>query len=865
MKRLIVFVMFLSLISTGIMAQSSMTDSQVAEFVQKEAAKGTSQSQIVTRLMQNGVDISQIRRVRKMYDRQKQNLGLGSDEQADRTSSRLRTNNGKKTEEEAEADKKATAAMNRKRAATTSQRVQGNTTWEKEYDENDQDFIQMQNELSPLTKQKEEKDDKKKEDKGRKVFGRDIFNNKDLTFEPAMNIATPQNYVLGPGDAVSVDVYGASQKTFDCTVSPDGQIVIEGFGPIQVGGLSVAAAKARIRSTLGSRYSSSRISLSLGQTRTISVNVMGEVKVPGTYTLSAFSTVFHALYMAGGTNDLGTLRNIKIYRRNHLISVCDIYDYILNGKMTGNVRLNDGDVITVGPYDCLVNITGKVKRPMYYEMKKNESVGTLLKYAGGFTGDAYTKAVRVNRKTGREYAVFNVEEFDMSSFHVADGDSVSVDSILPRYHNTVEIKGAVFRPGMYQLGDGINSVRTLIQHAEGLTEDAFTNRAVMHRMKDDRTLKVIPVDVKGIMNGDAADIPLKENDVLFIPTRQTAMTERTITIQGEVQYPGIYKYADNETLEDFVLQAGGLKETASTVKVDVSRRVVTPHALTTDSIIARNYTFALKDGFVVDGEQGFVLQPFDQVYVRKNPSYSVQQNVTIEGEAQFPGTYTLSKRNARLTDLLKAAGGITDIAYIKGARLERQANADEKARMEAAYKMQQEQLQQQLLQLAASSQNSNIMQIGSEAKKSQLEKFQVPSSYPVGIELDKAISNPQSDANIVLRAGDRLILPRYTATVKINGAVMYPNVVSFQKGKGAHYYINAAGGYAQNARKSGAYIIYMNGMVAKAKSGAKVEPGCEIVVPSKITRKMSIAETMSLGTGMASIAAMIATIANVTK
>lgn len=865
MKRLIVFVMFLSLISTGIMAQSSMTDSQVAEFVQKEAAKGTSQSQIVTRLMQNGVDISQIRRVRKMYDRQKQNLGLGSDEQADRTSSRLRTNNGKKTEEEAEADKKATAAMNRKRAATTSQRVQGNTTWKKEYDENDQDFTQMQNELSPLTKQKEEKDDEKKEDKGRKVFGRDIFNNKDLTFEPAMNIATPQSYVLGPGDAVSVDVYGASQKTFDCTVSPDGQIVIEGFGPIQVGGLSVAAAKARIRSTLGSRYSSSRISLSLGQTRTISVNVMGEVKVPGTYTLSAFSTVFHALYMAGGTNDLGTLRNIKIYRRNHLISVCDIYDYILNGKMTGNVRLNDGDVITVGPYDCLVNITGKVKRPMYYEMKKNESVGTLLKYAGGFTGDAYTKAVRVNRKTGREYAVFNVEEFDMSSFHVADGDSVSVDSILPRYHNTVEIKGAVFRPGMYQLGDGINSVRTLIQHAEGLTEDAFTNRAVMHRMKDDRTLKVIPVDVKGIMSGDAADIPLKENDVLFIPTRQTAMTERTITIQGEVQYPGIYKYADNETLEDFVLQAGGLKETASTVKVDVSRRVVTPHALTTDSIIARNYTFALKDGFVIDGEQGFVLQPFDQVYVRKNPSYSVQQNVTIEGEAQFPGTYTLSKRNARLTDLLKAAGGITDIAYIKGARLERQANADEKARMEAAYKMQQEQLQQQLLQLAASSQNSNIMQIGSEAKKSQLEKFQVPNSYPVGIELDKAISNPQSDANIVLRAGDRLILPRYTATVKINGAVMYPNVVSFQKGKGAHYYINAAGGYAQNARKSGAYIIYMNGMVAKAKSGAKVEPGCEIVVPSKITRKMSIAETMSLGTGMASIAAMIATIANVTK
>lgn len=865
MKKIIVFIMFFSMIFTNVMAQSSMTDSQVAEFVQKEAAKGTPQSQIVTRLMQNGVDISQIRRVKKMYERQQQNLGLGSTDQTTQPTSRLRTNNGKKNEEEAEADKKATATMNRKRAASTTQRIQGNTTWKQEYDENDQDFLQMQNELLPLTKQKEEKDDEEKEDSGKKVFGRDIFNNKNLTFEPAMNIATPQSYMLGPGDVVAVDVYGASQKTFNCTVSPDGQIVIEGFGPIQVGGLSIASAKARIRSTLGSRYRSSRINLSLGQTRTITVNVMGEVKVPGTYTLSAFATVFHALYMTGGTNDIGTLRNIKIYRNNHLISVCDIYDYILNGKMTGNVRLNDGDVISVGPYDCLVDITGKVKRPMYYEMKKNESVGTLLKYAGGFTGDAYTKAVRVNRKTGREYAVFNVDEFDMNSFRIADGDSVTVDSVLPRYHNTVEIKGAVFRPGMYQLGDGINSVRTLIQHAEGLTEDAFTNRAVMHRMNEDRTLKVIPVDIKGIMSGKIADIPLKENDVLFIPSKQIAMTERTITIQGEVQYPGIYKYADNETLEDLVLQAGGLKDAASTVKVDIARRVVIPHALTTDSIIAQNYTFALKDGFVIDGEPGFVLQPFDEVYVRKNPSYSVQQNVSIEGEVQFPGTYTLSKRNARLTDLLKAAGGITDIAYIKGARLERQANADEKARMEAAYKMQQEQLQQQLLQLAASSQNSNIMQAGTEATKKQLEKFQVPNSYPVGIELDKAISNPQSDANIVLRAGDRLILPRYTATVKINGAVMYPNVVSFQKGKSAHYYINAAGGYAQNARKGGAYIIYMNGMVAKAKTGAKIEPGCEIVVPSKITRKMSIAETMSLGTGMASIAAMIATIANVVK
>lgn len=352
------------------------------------------------------------------------------------------------------------------------------------YDETNEDWLMMQDELNtfiPDTTAMLEK--LLAEKRKKKVFGRDIFNNKELTFEPNMNIATPQNYILGPGDAVYIDIYGASQKTIESTISPDGEVTIEGFGPVQVSGLTVAQANARLRSTLGARYSSSKIKLTVGQTRSIMINVMGEVKNPGTYTLPAFATVFHALYMAGGTNDIGTLRNIKVYRNNRLVSVVDIYDYILNGKLTGNVRLADNDVIAVGPYDCLVNITGKVKRPMFYEMKRNESVGTLLKYAGGFTGDAYKKSVRIVRKTGREYSVYNVDEFDMSAFQLADEDSVSVDSILPRFSNMVEIKGAVFRPGMYQVGGDINSVRTLIEHADGLREEAFTARAVMHRMK----------------------------------------------------------------------------------------------------------------------------------------------------------------------------------------------------------------------------------------------------------------------------------------------------------------------------------------------------------------------------------------------
>lgn len=865
MKKLIIFIFIVALCPVGMRAQSSMTDSQVAEMVQREMEKGTSDKQIVVKLMQSGVDINQIRRVQRKYQRQAKQAGLGM-AKADEGDSRMRTNNGKKRDEL----RQRTHEENIEREANTTQRIQGINKWQNEYNEDDQDFMLMQAELGNMTHQ-----DSiawlnqllEQQEKGKKrVFGRDIFNNKDLTFEPSMNIATPQSYVLGPGDAVSVDVYGASQKTFNCTVTPDGQIVIEGFGPIDVSGLTVSQAKNRIRNTLGARYRSSRINLSLGQTRTITVNIMGEVKAPGTYTLSAFATVFHALYMAGGTSDLGTLRNIHIYRNNRLISVCDIYDYILNGKMTGNVRLHDGDVISVGAYDCLVNIVGKVKRPMFYEMKKSESLESLLKYAGGFAGDAYTKSVRVNRKTGREYAVFNVDEFDMSSFRIADGDSVSVDSILPRYENTVEIKGAVFRPGMYQMGESVNSVRTLIEHAEGLTEEAFTARAVMHRMNPDRTLKVVSVDVAGIMDGRVADLPLQENDVLFIPSKTETLSERTITIQGEVQYPGVYKYADNETLEDFVLQAGGLLETASTVKVDVARRVSNPKALTTDSINAKNYSFALKDGFVIDGEPGFTLMPYDEVYVRKSPAYSKQQSVTVDGEVMFAGTYTLSKRNMRLTDLLKAAGGITDMAYVKGARLERRPNEAERARMEAAFKMQQEQLQQQLLELAASSNNGgSVQQVAQQSNNTQLKKFQVPNTFPVGIELDRALANPNSDANIVLREGDRLILPQYTATVKVNGAVMYPNTVAYERGKSAKYYIKAAGGFAQNARKSGAYVIYMNGMVGKLSQGAKIEAGCEIVVPSRISRKMSVAETMSMGTGIASIAAMIATIANMSK
>lgn len=814
------------------MAQSSMSDDQVMQFVVKEHAQGTSQSQIVTKLMQRGVNISQIRRVREKYDRQIKNKGMGvvADQAVSTATSRMRQNNG---------DRKTDAKTK------TDQLIQTDNYPRTTID--DDDRLAMEHELGGMlpTDTAALLRQLMAEKQVKRVFGRDIFNNKKLTFEPNMNIATPRNYRLGPGDAVIIDIYGASQKTLETTVSPDGEVTIEGFGPVQVSGLTVAQANARLRSTLGSRYQSSKIKLTVGQTKTIMVNVMGEVRMPGTYTLSAFATVFNALYMAGGPNDLGTLRNIKVFRNNRLIAMVDVYDYILNGKAS-NIHLTDNDVIVVGPYDCLVGINGKVKRPMYYEMKKSESVGTLLKYAGGFTGDAYTKAVRVIRKTGREYSVYNVGEFDMSSFRIADGDSVSVDSILDRYENMVEVKGAVFRPGKYQVGGDITSVRSLIEHAEGCTEQAFTAHAVMHRMKADRTLEVIPVDIDGIMQGRVADVPLQKNDVLFVPTKQALMEQQTLTIHGEVHYPGIYQYAANETIEDLILQAGGLNDQASTVKVDVARRIRDPKALTTDSVISQTYTLALKDGFVIDGQPGFRLMPYDEVYVRRSPGFTTPQNVYVEGQVMFAGTYTLARKNERISDVIRKAGGVTDLAYVSGARLLRRTSEAERAKMQAVTRI-----------LAAQGANSDSINVA---------LLQLADTYPVGIELGEALKHPGGDADLVLREGDQLIIPEYNGTVKISGDVMFPNTVAYEKGKRFNYYIDQAGGFGQRAKKSRTIIIYMNGTVGRVAHNAKVRPGCEIVVPSKPRRNpAAIGQWLGIGSSVASLATMIASLANLLK
>ena len=844
MKRISTIILCLLMATATTWAQSGMTDNQVMDYVIEQNAKGVSRQQIVTQLIQRGVTIEQIRRIQKKYQKQIKNGTLGAEDitaGSKAVKTRMREANGEKREEQAKKDQKKASQFRIKDSKMEDFKKKQKRT----YDENDKDFVEMDEAMDFMMPDalkyfmEEEKESK------RKIFGHDVFNNKNLTFESSMNLATPQNYRLGPGDAVNVDIWGASQESITETISPDGTITIEGIGVIQLGGLSVSQAKARLKKVLGPRYQGSQIDLTLGQTRTITVNIMGEVKMPGTYAMSAFATVYNALYMAGGPNEIGTLRNVKVFRRGRQVTSVDVYDFLLNGKLTGDVRLQDNDVITVGPYEALVNITGKVKRPMFYEMKKTESAATLLRYAGGFTGDAYTKAIRINRKAGNQYSVFSVGEFDMSQFKLMDEDSVSVDSTLNRYQNMVEIKGAVFRPGMYHVGKNISTVKALVEAAAGLTEGAISQHAVMHRMRADRTLEVLSVDIRGILEGTTPDVPLRNEDVLYIASREEKVQKQTVTINGEVLYPGTYKYAANESVEDLILQAGGPTDAASLVKVDVSRRISNPNATEADDQIAQTFSFKLTPDFNIADQPDFRLMPFDEVYVRRSPNYTEQQNVTVEGEVQFEGNYTLSSKGQRLSDVIKQAGGLTKRAYPEGTKLLRLMTPEEREQMEVV--------------LRTAQRNSGRDSI-------DVKKLMTNANYPVGIELDKALKNPGSDDDPILREGDRIVVPHYDGTVKINGEVLYPNTVYFKEGKDAKYYIDLAGGTTSTAKKSQTIIIYMNGMVARADRKHKPRPGCQIVVPTKRQRQgFGLQQWLSIGTTAASLGTMIATIANLTK
>lgn len=820
MRRLITL-FFLIFVLSGVAMAQQMSDDQVIQYVKEANKSGKSQKQITTELLRRGVTKEQVSRIQQKYS-ESNTVSNKSNEMPSQLRQRTLVDDG--GGQRRTTDYSEVGMPDETVGARVDNRVDNRA------------------------------DNTATTDNASQIFGHDVFTNRNLTFEPSINLATPVDYRLGPGDEVIIDVWGASENTIRQSISPEGTIQVSGLGPVQLSGMTVKDANAYLQREFSKIYSgisgsepTSQIKLTLGDIRTIQINIMGEVAVPGTYTLSSFSSVFHALYRAGGVNKIGSLRSIKVVRNGKTIADLDVYDYLMKGKMKDDIRLQEGDVIIVNPYESLVRIAGKVKRPMFYEMKPTETVATILNYAGGFTGDAYKKAVRIIRKSGREHQVYNVDEMDYSVFRLDDGDSISVDAVLKRFENRVEIRGAVYRSGLYELSGTVNTVKQLIKKAEGLRGDAFLNRALLDRENEDLSHEVIAVDLGGLLKGTVADIPLQKNDILYIPSIHDLKEEETISIHGEVANPGTFLFSKNMTIEDLLVQSGGLLEAAATTKVDITRRIKDPKSTSFSSVLGKTYSFDIKDGLVVGGEGDFHLEPFDEVYVRKSPAYRKQQNVVVAGEVLFGGNYALVKKNERLSDLISKAGGITPDAYVKGARLIRKMTEEEQRRQADAVRM---------------------ARMGEGKDSISVEKLNISDTYTVGIDLEKAISNPGSDFDLVLREGDVLFIPEYINTVKISGAVMYPNTVLYKRGESLRYYINQAGGYGNLAKKKKAYVVYMNGTVSRLKSRDKkaIEPGCEIIVPSKEKKKrMSTAEILGMGSTTASIAAMIATMVNLFK
>lgn len=816
MRRLIALFFSIFILVGGVMAQQ-MSDDQVVQYVKEAQRTGKSQKQMTTELLRRGVTKEQVARIQKKY-----------------------------AEHSTAADgveNKPSQLRERTSLMTDGKAIRG-TSYEEAELEEQKEIIDLKRDAKATP-----------EAPGSNIFGHSLFSNRNLSFEPSANLATPVNYRLGPGDEVIIDIWGASENTIRQTISPEGTILVRGLGPVHLSGMTVKEANSFLQREFSKIYSgisgtepNSEIKLTLGDIRTIQINIMGEVSVPGTYTLSAFSTVFHALYRAGGVNRIGSLRSIKVVRDGKTFADLDVYDFIMKGKMKDDIRLQEGDVIIVDPYQSLVEIVGKVKRPMFYEMKPTETVATILNYAGGFTGDAYKKAIRLVRKSGREHQVFNVDEMDYSVFRLDDGDMITIDAVLDRFENRVEVRGAVYRAGLYQLDGTVNTVKQLIKKAEGLRGDAFLNRVIIDREHEDLSHEIIAIDLGGLLNGTIADIPLQKNDILYIPSITDLKEEETVAIYGEVANPGTFLFSKNMTIEDLLVQAGGLLEEAATTRVEVTRRIKDPKSTSFSSVLGKTFTFDIKDGFIVGGNaENFYLEPFDAVYIRRSPAYRRQQNVVVAGEVLFSGSYSLLKKNERLSDLVSKAGGVTPDAYVKGARLIRKLSDEERRRQNDAIRM---------------------AQSGEGKDSISIQKLNLSETYTVGIDLEKALANPKSDFDLVLREGDVLYIPEYVNTVKISGSVMYPNTVVYQKGKNLKFYINQAGGYGNMAKKKKVYVVYMNGTVSrlKARNASAIEPGCEIIVPSKAEKKhMAMAEILGISSTTATIAAMVATMANAFK
>lgn len=744
--------------SFSALAQTAMTDQQVLDYIQQGIQDGKSTSSIAAELSAQGVSQDQAQRVYALF--RSQNIGAEPE--------------GSKIEE---VSRSHTSALSLSDARENIREMR------EEYEEDN------------------------------RVYGYSTFRNRAMSFTPNENMPTPKNYRLGPGDEVIIDVFGVNQATIRQHISPEGSIKVDVLGPLYLNGMTIDEANSYLKKKLAQIYgglngSSTDIRLTLGQIRSIQVNVLGSVVQPGTYRVSSFSTIMHVIYRVGGIRNPGTLRNIKINRGGETIAEIDLYKFLVDGDTSDDIRLEDGDVILIQPYRSRVGLKGQVRREMTYEMKEGETLSDIFRYAGGFTGTAFTDNITLIRQNGSAFNVYSISSSEFDTFMLQDGDEIEVGSQTALVQNRLEINGAVFHPGVYELSSDVRTVAQLVEKAGGLLPEAFTNRAVIQREHDDKTIEVIAIDLEKVIAGTAADIELKNRDILTVSSKYDLTNTGTMSISGEVNNPGTFTFAENTSIEDLIIIAGGLRNGAATAKVDVIRKVRNNEGTEVGDVIAEVMTVSIDGEFKV-GEGSFILEPFDQVVVHRSPDFNVSKRVTVNGEVNFEGTYSMTSREERLSDLVLKAGGVTKFAYLRGARLIRRMNEFEIKQQREARR--------------------SLHHLGEETPAEELDK----TTYTIAIQLDKALENPGSDYDIILREDDFLDIPVYSNTVNVIGSVMLPNALTYNSSYSARRYIKLCGGFQPRAFRRHTYIVYMNGEAHKMRASSHVEPGSEIIVPNK--------------------------------
>lgn len=711
-----------------------------------------------------------------------------------------------------------------------------------------------------------------------KIFGAELFKNSDIKFEPNLRMATPKSYIIGPDDQLLIDLTGDNEANYKLQVSPEGTIRLQYVGLISVGGLSIEQATSKIRSAMSGTYPSLRsgrtnVAINLGNIRSIKITLLGEVVKPGSYTLSSLSTVFNALSASGGPNENGSFRKIQVIRNNKVISTIDVYNFLLKGMQTGNVRLQDQDVINIPVYQTRVEMSGEVKRPALFEILNTESLEDVIGFAGGFSNKAYTAKIKVLQNTNKERRITDVNADDFNKYSPLNGDKYIVEPILDRFANRIEIIGAVFRPGLYELESGL-TLKQLILKADGLKEDAFLNRGYISRLNSDNSLALLSFDVDKILKGTEQDIPLKREDKVTISSIFDLRDEYKVDIKGEVRAPGVFDYAEGMTIQSLIQMAGGFKEGATPNRIEVARRIKNSDAMSASAETADVLNINISGDLKLQ-DSTFVLQPFDIVSIRNSEGYQVQKQVNVEGEVLYPGIYTITRKDERISDIIKRAGGLTALSFAEGASLKRPGpesaewsdTVDGRGKTKNgrsasdANKLAKDRKDQEMQKLA----NLKRLQ-GSDVQDTAalVQEVKILGSDLVGIDLVNILKKPQSRYDLLLEDGDVIRVPKQLQTVKVTGEVLRPINVVYNSNRSMKQYINGAGGFTYNANKKGAYIQYANGSVDATRkflffnNYPVVKPGAEIFVPKRAPReKLGAAGLVGIFSGLATVAAVL--------